>query len=209
VQGCGLANVFPPENEKLAVLIAESGAVIGELPMDYEPLAENFPARNRIIAGLSLGTLVAEAPYNSGALLTAKAALDYDRDVMAVPGKIDSPLSGGCHRLIKDGARLVDSVEDILDTLGCVGQGLKSHVADSAQQAEAEAQAMLFDSARLNLSTAEEAVWGGFDSEPIHIEEIIAKSGLAAGRVHSAIISLQLKGLVKQLPGGMYARKSV
>ncbi len=209
VQGCGLAKVFPPENEKLAALITESGAVIGELPMDYEPLAENFPARNRIIAGLSLGTLVAEAPYNSGALLTAKAALDYDRDVMAVPGKIDSPLSGGCHRLIKDGARLVDSVEDILDTLGCVGQGLKSHVEDSSQQAEAEAQATLFDSARLNLSAAEEAVWGGFDSEPIHIEGIIAKSGLAAGQVHSAVINLQLKGLVKQLPGGIYARRKV
>jgi DNA processing protein len=207
VQGCGLSNVFPPENEKLAALIAESGAVVSELPMAYEPLAENFPARNRIIAGLSLGVLVVEAPHNSGALLTTRAALDYDRDVMAVPGKIDSPLSGGCHRLIKDGARLVDSVEDILDALGCVGQGLKSHVADSAKQAEAEAQATLFDPARLNLSAAEEAVWGGFDGEPIHIEEIIATSGFAAGQVHSAVINLQLKGLVKQLPGGMYTRK--
>ncbi|MBA4398029.1 MAG: DNA-protecting protein DprA, partial [Syntrophus sp. (in: bacteria)] len=129
VQGCGLANVFPPENDKLAAMIAESGAVVSELPMSYEPLAENFPARNRIIAGLSLGVLVVEAPHNSGALLSAKAALDYDRDVMAVPGKIDSPLSGGCHKLIKDGAKLVDSLDDILEAIGCVGQGLKPHVA--------------------------------------------------------------------------------
>jgi DNA processing protein len=208
VQGCGLARVFPPENEKLAEMIAQSGAVVSELPMGYEPLAENFPARNRIIAALSLATLVVEAPHNSGALLTAKAALEYDRDVMAVPGKIDSPLSGGCHRLIKEGARLVDSIEDILDTLGYIGEGLKGHTEESAQQAEEKAQATLFDSARLNLSAAEKAILTGFDGEPMHVEHIIVQSGLAAGQVHSSIISLQLKGLMKQLPGGLYAKRT-
>jgi DNA processing protein len=203
-----LARVFPPENEKLAEMIAESGAVVSELPIGYEPLAENFPARNRIIAGLSLATLVVEAPHNSGALLTARAALDYDRDVMAVPGKIDSPLSGGCHRLIKEGARLVDSIEDILDTLGHVGEGLKGHTEQVSQQAEEKAQATLFDSSRLNLTEAEKAILGGFDGEPMHVEHIIAQSGLAAGQVHSSIISLQLKGLIKQLPGGLYAKKT-
>jgi DNA processing protein len=207
VQGCGLANVFPPENDKLAELITQSGAVVSELPMGYEPLAENFPARNRIIAALSLATLVVEAGHNSGAILTAKAALEYDRDVMAVPGKIDSPLSGGCHKLIKEGARLVDSMDDILDALGHVGQGLKTHTEQSTQQAEEKAQATLFDSARLNLSESEKAVMGGFDGEPMHVEHIIAQSGLAAGQVHSSIISLQLKGLIKQLPGGLYAKK--
>ncbi len=207
VQGCGLANVFPSENEKLAGMISQSGAVVSELPMGYEPLAENFPARNRIIAALSLGTLVVEAPGNSGALLTAKAALEYDRDVMAVPGKIDSLLSGGCHKLIKEGARLVDSIEDILDALGYVGQGLKSHTEQSSGQAEEKAQATLFDSGRLNLSDAEKAILGGFDGEPMHVEHIIAQSDLTAGQVHASIISLQLKGLVKQLPGGLYVKK--
>jgi DNA processing protein len=151
--------------------------------------------------------LVVEAGHNSGAILTAKAALEYDRDVMAVPGKIDSPLSGGCHKLIKEGARLVDSMEDILDTLGHVGCGLKTHVEESTHQAEEKAQATLFDSARLNLSEAEKAVMNGFDGEPMHVDHIISQSGLTAGQVHSSIISLQLKGLIKQLPGGMYVKK--
>jgi len=207
VQGCGLANVFPPENDKLAAMIAQSGAVVSELPMSYEPLAENFPARNRIIAGLSLGVLVVEAPHNSGALLSAKAALDYDRDVMAIPGKIDSPLSGGCHKLIKDGAKLVDSLDDILEAIGCVGQGLKPHAAGAAQQAEEKAQATLFDSANRNLSDVERGVLEGFDGEPMHVERVIAQSGLTAGQVHASLISLQLKGMVKQLPGGLYLKR--
>ncbi|MEN6307006.1 MAG: DNA-processing protein DprA [Anaerohalosphaeraceae bacterium] len=207
VQGCGLATVFPPENVKLADMIAESGAVISELPMGYEPLSENFPARNRIIAALSLGTLVVEAPHNSGSLLTAKAALEYDRDVMAIPGKIDSPLAGGCHKLIKEGAKLVDSLDDILETLGCVGQGLKEHVADAAEQAEKKAQATLFDMTKLNLSAVEKGILTGFDGEPLHIEQMIAKSGFTAGQVHASIISLQLKGLIKQLPGGLFIKR--
>ncbi len=207
VQGCGLAMVFPSENAKLAQMIAESGAVVSELPMEYEPLSENFPARNRIIAALSLGTLVVEAPHNSGSLLTARAALEYDRDVMAIPGKIDSPLSGGCHKLIKEGARLVDSLDDILDTLGCVGQGLKEHVADAAVQAEQKARATLFDMTRITLSAVEKEILDSFDGEPLHTEQVIAKSGLTAGQVHASMISLQLKGLIKQLPGGLYLRR--
>ncbi|MHC5074609.1 MAG: DNA-processing protein DprA, partial [Planctomycetota bacterium] len=121
VQGCGLANIFPPENKNLFAKIAENGACISELPLRYEPLSENFPPRNRIIAGLSLGTIVIEAGLRSGALITAQAALTNNREVMAVPGKIDSPLSKGTNSLIKAGARLIDSVEDVVEALGYIG----------------------------------------------------------------------------------------
>ncbi|OHB82984.1 MAG: DNA protecting protein DprA, partial [Planctomycetes bacterium RBG_19FT_COMBO_48_8] len=144
VQGCGLGNIFPPENKKLFELISESGACVSELPLQAEPLAVNFPPRNRIIAGLSLGTIVVEAALNSGGLITAKAALDYDREVMAVPGKIDSPLSRGAHQLIKQGATLIESVEDVMEALGQIGEQLQEHVSAAAAQADMKAQESLF-----------------------------------------------------------------
>ena len=135
VQGCGLGNIFPPENKRLFELITESGACISELPLNFEPVAKNFPPRNRIIAGLSLATIVVEAGLRSGALLTAEAAMDYNREVMAVPGKIDSPLSKGAHKLIKQGAKLIESVEDVMDALGYYGEQLNEHVSTAAQKA--------------------------------------------------------------------------
>ncbi len=207
VQGCGLANTFPPENQKLFEQVVESGALISELPLTYEPLAENFPGRNRIIAGLSMGVLVVEATYRSGALISAQAALDNDREVMAVPGRVDSPTSAGCHKLIKQGARLVDSIEEIMDALGHVGDGLKGHADIAAGQAEENAQRNLFDMSRLNLTQEETAILEHLDSEPVHVEELIVLTKLPAGQVHSGAISLQLKGLVRQLPGGMLVKR--
>jgi DNA processing protein len=207
VQGCGLATVFPPENKKLFDSIAESGACISELPLRYEPLAENFPPRNRIIAGLSLGTIVIEAGSNSGALHTAKSALEYNREVMAVPGKIDSPLSHGANRLIKQGAKLVDSLEDIMESLGYVGDKIRGHVSEKADLLAAKAEMSLFDIARLNLNSNEKSVYECLHSEPVHIEQVITDSQLPAGSVSASIVSLRLKGLVKQLPGSMFVRK--
>jgi DNA processing protein len=207
VQGCGLANVFPPENGELFNKIAQNGACLSELPLEFEPLSENFPSRNRIIAGLCMAVLVVEASERSGALLTAQAAVDSDREVMAIPGKIDSPLSVGSHRLIKQGARLVDSIEDVMETLGRIGDGLKGHVAAAAAEAEARMELPLFDAARLNLSDGERAVFESLDGEPRHVEEIIAGTNLAAGAVNSALVSLRLKGLIKQLPGSLFVRK--
>ncbi|RKY14153.1 MAG: DNA-protecting protein DprA [Planctomycetota bacterium] len=207
VQGCGLSNIFPPENEKLFAQIAENGAVISELPLAYEPLSENFPARNRIIAGLSMGVLVVEATYRSGALISAQAAMDNNREVMAVPGRIDSPCSAGCHKLLKQGARLIDGIDEIMDALGYVGDGLKTHADAAATEAEQNAQGTLFDLSRLNLTKEEEAILGQLNSEPVHVEELIELTRLSAAKVHSATISLQLKGLVKQLPGNMLVKR--
>ena len=207
VQGCGLANIFPPENKKLFEQITESGAVISELPLTYEPLSENFPARNRIIAGLSLGVLVVEATHRSGALISAQAALDNNRDVMAVPGRVDSPTSAGCHRLIKQGARLIDGIEEMMDALGHIGQGLKDHAQITAAQAWRDAEETLFDMSRLNLSPEETQILEQLNNEPVHIEELIVQTQLSAGQIHAAVIHLQLKGLIKQLPGNLYVKR--
>ncbi|MHC4772913.1 MAG: DNA-processing protein DprA, partial [Planctomycetota bacterium] len=170
VQGCGLANIFPPENKALFEQITENGAVISELPLGYEPLAENFPGRNRIIAGLSMGVLVVEATYRSGALISAQAALENNREVMAVPGRVDAPTSAGCHKLLKQGARLVDGIDEIMDALGHVGDGLKDHAGTAATEAEQNAQGTLFDVSRLNLTAEENAILKRLNSEPVHVE---------------------------------------
>jgi DNA processing protein len=207
VQGCGLANIYPPENKKLFELISESGACISELPLQFEPLSENFPPRNRIIAGLSLGTIVIEAGLRSGALITARMALENNREVMAVPGKIDSPLSRGTHKLIKEGAKLVESVEDIMAALGYIGRQLQEHVTTAAKKASEKIEAPLFEIKELKLAGHEKTVFESLRKEPLHIEQIIAASNLAAGSVNASLVSLRLKGLIKQLPGSMFARR--
>ena len=207
VQGCGLANIFPPENKKLFELIAESGACVSELPLQCEPLSENFPPRNRIIAGLSLGTIIIEAPLNSGAMITAGAALDNNREVMAVPGKIDSPLSKGAHQLIKQGAKLVESVEDIMEALGYIGEQLQSHVSTAAKETSEKVESPLFDVGRLKLSDSEKTIHSCLSKEPQHIDQIITDTDLSAGTVNAGLVSLQLKGLIKQLPGNLFLRR--
>ena len=206
VQGCGLANIFPSENKKLFELIAESGACISELPLQYEPLSENFPPRNRIIAGLSLGTIVVEAGLYSGALITARAALENNREVMAVPGKVDSPLSKGAHQLIKQGAKLVESVEDVTEALGYIGEQLQGHVSAAATKASEAADRPLFDVSQLNLSENEKKIYDCLGKEPLHIEQIIAVANLAPGNINAGLISLRLKGLIKQLPGSLFLK---
>jgi DNA processing protein len=207
VQGCGLANVFPPENEKLFGLVTSSGACISELPLQYEPLAENFPPRNRIIGGLSLGTIVIEAGLRSGALITARTALESNREVMAVPGKIDSPLSKGPHRLIKQGATLVESIEDVMEALGYIGDQLKDHARRAAEKATERAEAPLFETVPLSLRGAEKQVHESLGSEPQHCDEVIAETGLPPGAVGAALVSLRLKGLIRQFPGNLFARR--
>jgi len=206
VQGCGLDNIFPPENKKLFELIAESGACISELPLQYEPLSENFPPRNRIIAGLSLGTIVVEAGLGSGALITATAALENNREVMAVPGKIDSPLSKGAHRLIKDGAKLIETVKDVMEALGYIGEQLEEHVSEAAKRAFEKVKTPLFDISQLKLSRDEKTIYGYLSKEPMHVEQIITDTRLAPGNINAGLVSLRLKGLIKQLPGSLFIK---
>ncbi len=207
VQGCGLAGIYPPENKKLFELIAESGACISELPLQYEPLSENFPPRNRIIAGLSLGTIVVEAGLRSGALISARMAMENNREVMAVPGKIDSPLSKGTHRLIKQGAKLIESVEDVMEALGHIGEQLEGHVSAAAGKAAEKIERPLFEIKELKLSGHEKTIFESLGKEPLHIEQIIAGTDLAAGSVNAGLVSLRLKGLVKQLPGNLFVKR--
>lgn len=207
VQGCGLSRIFPPENAKLFELISASGACISELPLRAEPLPENFPPRNRIIAGLSLGTVVVEATVRSGAMITAQAALESHREVMAVPGKVDSPLSQGPHRLIKDGAKLVETVDDIMEALGYIGEQLKDHTALTARQAAEKVEAPLFETTKFNLKGHEQTVYDALGKDPLHIDQLIADTNLPAGAVNASVVSLRLKGLIKQLPGNLFAKR--
>jgi DNA processing protein len=207
VQGCGLEKIYPPENADLAERIAQSGAVISEFPLRYEPLPTTFPMRNRIIAGLSLGTLLVEARARSGALITTRLATEQNREVMAVPGRVDSPGSFGPHQLIKDGAKLVENVEDILDTLGVVGGIIKEHATAVSTAEEKEHEPDLFDVSRIRLTKEEAAVLASLDHHPLHIDEIISSSRLSAGQVNAAVVSLQLKSVIKQLPGSYYVKR--
>jgi DNA processing protein len=134
-------------------------------------------------------------------------ALENNREVMAVPGKIDSPLSRGTHKLIKEGAKLVESVEDIMAALGYIGRQLEEHVTTAAKKASEKIEAPLFEIKELKLAGHEKTVFESLRKEPLHIEQIIAASNLAAGSVNASLVSLRLKGLIKQLPGSMFARR--
>ncbi|GLI37150.1 DNA-processing protein DprA [Geobacter hydrogenophilus] len=184
VLGCGVDVVYPAENRQLFREMAEQGAVVSEFPLGTAPLAENFPRRNRIISGISHGVLVVEAAERSGSLVTARIALDQGRDVYAIPGNITNDGSRGANRLIREGAKLVESVEDILEELP------GGRVARRGVPAPAP-----------DLPPAEAAVFALLAPEPLHIDEIIAKSALTVGELSAMLLRLELKGAVTQLPG--------
>ncbi|HEY3309470.1 MAG TPA: DNA-processing protein DprA [Desulfuromonadaceae bacterium] len=192
VLGCGVDKIYPPENRKLFEEMAEKGALVSEFPLGTLPLAENFPRRNRIISGLSGGVLVVEAAENSGSLITAQYALEQGRDVFAVPGNISFASSRGSNRLIKQGAKLVDRIEDILEELP--GYQAKS---DRGSSAPAKLQ--------FALSPKEAAIYELLARSPLHIDDVIAQTELTAGEVSSMLLHLELKGAITPLPGMHYA----
>ncbi len=204
VLGNGLATVYPPEHAELADKIAANGAVISELPMTTSPDSSNFLPRNRLIAGLSLGVLVVEAARRSGALSTAARASDYDREVFAIPGRVDSDYSVGTNALIRDQhAKLVTCADDILDELGEVGEALQRLEGGG----DGDEEPNLFK-AQPALSDHERAVSEQLSHEERSVDQLAAATGLAESRVTSTLIMLQLKGLARQLPGNLFVRPS-
>lgn len=190
VMGTGADRVYPARHRDLAHRIAESGLLLTEYPIGMPPLAENFPQRNRIIAGLASGTLVVEAALPSGSLSTAHAATEAGREVFAIPGSIHSPQSRGCHALIKQGAKLVESADDILSELNwrvAAGAAVPSR-SPSARD--------------------EDAVLAAMGHDPLTLDALAARTGDSAATLNARLLELELDGRVARLPGGLFQRRA-
>jgi len=198
VLGTGINLVTPPENAKLFEQIAANGAVITQFPFNRPADKQSFPIRNRIVAGMTLGTVVVEANLTSGALITANFATEYGRQVFAVPGRIDSPRSKGCHDLIKKGAKLCESAEDILSEFEYLFPA-------SNRPPTTGAEGVL---PAVTLSEHEQRVYDTLDDEEISIDEVIRKSGLPSSAVSVALLGLEMKRLVRQLPGKLFVKNN-
>lgn len=184
IVGTGLDKVYPAANRQLAHRLAQEGALVSEFSLGTPPLAANFPRRNRIISGLSLGCLVVEASLQSGSLITARMALEQGRDVFAIPGSIHAPQTKGCHHLIKQGAKLVECAQDILEELG------RFSASTTLQSSVLEEHPLL-----MHL---------GFD--PVDMDSLSQRSGLTIGALSAILLQLELDGNIATLPGGLYQR---
>ncbi len=204
VAGTGLDRVYPARHRDLAHEIAEKGALVSEFPLGTPPRAENFPVRNRIISGLSLGTLVVEAAIKSGSLITARLAAEQGREVFAVPGSIHSPLSRGCHALIRQGAKLVETAHDIIEEVGPLAR-----VAEQARPvACGAASASSGDPAVASLDEQMSRLLACLGYDPATIDALVERSGLTPDIISSMLLQLELKGFVEACPGGKYLRIS-
>jgi DNA processing protein len=191
VIGSGLGELYPPENAELADRIAASGAVVSEFPIDTKPDRQTFPIRNRIVTGLSFGVLVVEAGANSGALISANMAAEQGRTLYAVPGRIDAPAALGSNRLIQQGAKLVITVDDILDDLPLVFR----------EKPDLPAAAPAVD-----LTPDQQKILEAIGTEETSLDSVIATSGLTAAVVSSTLLALEIRRLVKQLPGKRFVK---
>ncbi len=190
VMGTGAESIYPRTNAALGESIAENGALVTEFPLTMPPLAANFPRRNRLIAGLSRGVLVVEAALASGSQITARLAAEQGRDVFAIPGSIHSPQSRGCHALIKQGAKLVESARDVLEEMGVSGAAVTDHP----------------PVANPNLSGTISRLLQHMGYDPCDVGTLAARAGLTPEAVSAMLLQLELKGSISSLPGGLYQR---
>lgn len=192
VLGTGVDLAYPPEARRLYEEISEKGLLLSEFPMATHPAKHNFPARNRIIAGISLGVVVIEAPLRSGSLMTARLALDYGREIMAVPGSALSNKCTGTNRLIKDGACLIENADDVASALSL----------EKAPPLQTEKE----DGLSIALAGDERLMWRALAVEPVHIDRLIEETGLGVMRASSLLLEMEFKGLVRQFPGKCFAK---
>lgn len=196
VLGCGVDVTYPPEHRALKAAIRAGGALLSEVPMGSAPDPHHFPSRNRIISGMSLGVLVVEATAESGSLITARLALEQGRDVFAVPGNVGSPTSVGTNRLIKAGALLVETAQDVIESLaGQLGTGPVPPSRSPPSPAP-------------DLTGDEAEVIGLLSWEPAHVDELTARARMAPERLAGVLLGLELKGVARQLAGRLYIRDS-
>lgn len=200
VVGSGLLHVYPPENRDLMSEIVSTSAVISEFPMETTPTRNTFPRRNRIIAGMSLGILVIEAPQRSGALITARQALEMGREVFAVPGMVDQEQSAGCHNLIRNGAVLTTGIRDIINE---IGDGKRiDFVADKKVSLAPDKKTAVSQESNNN----ERVILNALGTETLHIDELCAELKLSAAEVASTLMILELRGMVASEPGAFYRK---
>ncbi|MEO5656335.1 MAG: DNA-processing protein DprA, partial [Nitrospiria bacterium] len=198
VLGCGVDVTYPPEHRALKAAIRAGGALLSEVPMGSAPDPHHFPSRNRIISGMSLGVLVVEATAESGSLITARLGLEQGREVFAVPGNVGSPTSVGTNRLIKAGALLVETAQDVIEALaGQLGSGPATTQPSEAPSSPAP-----------DLTGDEAEVVGLLSWEPAHVDELTVRARMAPERLAGVLLGLELKGVARQLAGRLYVRDS-
>lgn len=203
VMGTGINSIYPKHNKTLAQSIAAQGAVLSELPLNTPPHAHHFPRRNRIIAGLSMGTLVIEAAQKSGTLITARLSMEYNRPVMAIPGSIHNPLAKGCHALIKQGAKLVESAQDILHE---VEPGIRMLADQLHTRLHEPALEKTETTPDIGLSESQQHIFRHLDFHPTSFDDIVERTQLTSGDVASDLLIMELAGLIEKLPGANYQK---
>ena len=203
VVGTGLDTVYPRKHQDLARQIAAEGAIVSEFPLGTRARAEHFPQRNRIISGLSLGTLVIEADLCSGSLITARLAAEQAREVFAVPGSIHNPLARGCHKLIRDGARLVEAADEVAQILGPAARALGLELNERLERAGASPAAA---TGGWRSDPEYGALLQALGYDPAHMDDLVGRTGQSAGALSSMLLMLELEGLVESLAGNRFQR---
>lgn len=211
VAATGLDVVYPAEHADLCRQIATQGAVISEFPPGTAPRRANFPRRNRLISGLSLGTLVIEAGVRSGSLITAKTAMEQGREVFAIPGSIHNPVARGCNSLIRQGARLVESEEDLLQDLGQIARDYAADMQRELSESSTTATAHLLEPKNLAPTIVQDPdyteLMQAIGSDPVTINDLVEQTGLTVAEVSSMLLLLELNDQIEAVPGGTYCRK--